>query len=385
VGGTQPTNQNNVVGALGSATLNVNFTDRTLGFNAAVSIPASGSAAGGSWQLAATGVPIALNSFYASTLDRLTITNGTGFNSRSTNDLSGAFQGSFAGTGLAIAVLGYGISDSTASSLANWHFVSGVAAFASVRQNPAAEYREGRISDANGALTEFVRSFATTNRPDEVTLDPQNRVTAFSAPSATLGAHSTYSLGTAQIVESGFDAETGMVWGRWGGGTATVTRGASTEQLFLNDRSLHYIFAGTQSGPVALPLTGTAVYDVIGSTHPTDFNGHVGTLNTATLNANFTNRTVDAAVNIAIAGQTWNGAAQGMPIYRDQYFSAYSGTPIAGVPNPAPLVVTCQPSCGQGAGGSFDGFFSGRSGGRAGLMYNLGGNQGAVAFGRRGG
>src|SRR5687768_12031405 len=34
VGGTQPTNQNNVVGALGTATLNVNFTNRSLGFNA---------------------------------------------------------------------------------------------------------------------------------------------------------------------------------------------------------------------------------------------------------------------------------------------------------------------------------------------------------------
>ena len=385
VGGTQPTNQNNVVGAIGSATLNVNFSERTLGFSATVSMPASAGAAGGSWQMNATGVPIALNSFYASTADRLTITNGTGHSSRSTNDLSGGFEGSFVGSGLSMAILGYGISDSTAANLADWHFISGVAAFAGPRQNAAAEYREGRISDANGALTEFVRSFATTNRLDEVATDAQNRVTAFSAPSAALGVHANYALGSAQIVESGFDPETGMVWGRWGGGTATVTRGGSTEQLFLTDRSLHYIFAGPQSGPVALPLTGTAVYDVIGSTSPTDFNGHVGTLNSATLNANFTNRTADATVNIAIAGQTWNGSATGMPIYRDQYFSAYSGTPIPGLPNPAPLVLSCTPNCGQGASGSFDGFFAGRNGARAGMMYNLGGNQGAIAFGRRGG
>ena len=385
VGGTQPTNQNNVVGALGSATLNVNFTNRTLGFNATVSMPASGSAAGGNWQLVATVVPITLNSFYASTLDRLTITNGTGHNSGSTNDLSGSIEGSFVGNGLSMAILGYGISDSTAASLANWHFVSGVAAFAGVQQDGAAEYREGRVSDSQGALTEFIRSFATTNRPAEVTADAQGGVTAFSAPSAALGVHATYALGSAQIVQSGVDPETGMVWGRWGGGTATVTRGTQSEQLFLNGRSLHYIFAGTQSGPVALPLTGTAVYDVIGSTSPTDFNGNVGTFNSATLNANFSNRTADATVNIAIAGHTWNGSANGMAIYRDQYFAAYSGTPIPGLPNPAPLVVSCTPSCGQGAGGSFDGFFTGRSGGRAGLMYNLGGNQGAVAFGRRGG
>jgi hypothetical protein len=90
-------------------------------------------------------------------------------------------------------------------------------------------------------------------------------------------------------------------------------------------------------------------------------------------------------VNIAIAGQTWNATAQGMPIYRDQYFAAYSGTPIAGLPNPSPLVITCTPTCGQGASGSFDGFFAGRTGGRAGMSYNIGNNQGAVAFGRRGG
>jgi hypothetical protein len=384
-GGTNPTNQNNVVGTVGSAALNVNFTDRTLGFSANVSMPASGGAAAGSWQMTATNVPIALNSFYASTVDRLRITNGTGSNSSSTNDLAGSIQGSFAGTGLSAAVLGYGISDSTAADLANWHFVSGVLLFVGVRQDPTAEYREGRVSDADGSLSQFVQSFATTNRPPEVTGDAQGRVTAFSAPSASLGAHASYALGTAQVVDSGVDAETGMVWGRWGGGTATITRGTQTQQLVLNGRSLHYIFAGTQSGPVTLPLTGTGVYDVIGSTAPTDFNGHVGTLNSATLNANFSNRTADATVNIAIAGQTWNASATGMGIYRDQYFSAYSGTPIPGVPNPAPLIISCTPSCGQGASGSFDGFFTGRTGQRAGMMYNMGGNQGALAFGRRGG
>lgn len=61
--------------------------------------------------------------------------------------------------------------------------------FAGVRQNSAAEYREGRVSDPRGALTEFIRTFATTNRPDEVTANAQGDVTAFSAPSATLGVH----------------------------------------------------------------------------------------------------------------------------------------------------------------------------------------------------
>jgi hypothetical protein len=73
-----------------------------------------------------------------------------------------------------------------------------------------------------------------------------------------------------------------------------------------------------------------------------------------------------------------------MPIYRDQYFSAYAGQPIGGLPNPAALVISCTPNCGAGATGSFDGFFAGRNGNRAGMLYNVGGNQGAVAFGQHG-
>jgi hypothetical protein len=382
VAGTTPTNQNNVAGTLGSMTLGVNFTNRTLDFNASLSVPAGGGGAGGAWNMSANNVGISLNSFQSSTDDHLVVTNGTQ-SSASNSHLTGSFQGSFVGTGIGAAIVGYGVTDTTSTNPVNWNIVAGVAALSGTPQNGAAEYREGRVSDPNGTLSDFIRSYATTNRPDEVTSDLQGRATAFSAPYSTLGSHATYALGTATVVESGVDPETGMIWGRWGGGVATISRGGQVVQLDLHNRSLHYIFAGTQAGPVGLPITGTGVYDVIGSTLPTDINGHVGALNQATLNANFTNRTVDASVNIGINGQTWNGQANGMPIYRDQYFGAFTGSPIPGNNNPSPLVMSCTPNCGAGAQGSFDGFFTGRSGQRAGLMYNLGGNQGAVAFGRR--
>jgi hypothetical protein len=383
---TSPTNQLNTAGTLGSAQINANFTARTLGLQAALALPAAGSNPGGSWQLVATGVPFSLNAFFGSTADRLVITNGTGQSSTGNNpNLTGSFEGSFVGTGIAGVILGYGISDRTATSSSAWNFITGVAAFTGPHQDGAASFREGRISDPAGLLPDFIRSYATTDRPDEVTFDAQNRVTAFSAPYGRFGSHSSYTIGTAQVVESGFDAETGLVWGRWSGGVANVARAGQTDQLFLGNASLHYIFAGQQAGPVALPLTGTGIYDVMGSTSPTNGAGQVGTLSSATLNANFTNRTVDTAVVIAIANQTWNGSASNVPIYRDAYFSAYSGTPIPGVPNPSPLQITCSPNCGTGATGSIDGFFAGPSGNRAGMMYNLGGNQGAVAFRRRGG
>ena len=111
----------------------------------------------------------------------------------------------------------------------------------------------------------------------------------------------------------------------------------------------------------------------------------MGTLNSAGLNVNFTQRRLDANVNFAINGQSWTGSATNVPIYRDQYFSAFAGTPTPGLPNPGALTIGCTPNCGANASGSLDGFFTGRSGQRAGMMYNFGGNQGAVAFGRRGG
>src|SRR5262249_35189775 len=151
------------------------------------------------------------------------------------------------------------------------------AAFTGPDQDPSLPYREGRVSNLSGSPSPFIQSYATTDRPDEVALDAQNRVTSFTAPFGTSATHATYAIGTAQVVQSGFDPETGLVWGRWGGGTAQVTVNGQAQQLPLGGSSLHYIFAGTQQGPVSLPLTGTGVYDVIGSTSPTDSAGHVGT------------------------------------------------------------------------------------------------------------
>jgi hypothetical protein len=136
--------------------------------------------------------------------------------------------------------------------------------------------------------------------------------------------------------------------------------------------------------PVTLPLTGTANYDVIGSTTPTDASGNTGRLGSATLDANFTNRTVTTTVNVGINNQTWIGTANNIPIYRDQYFFASTGSGSGGLPNPAPLVLQCAPNCGANAAGSLSGFFTGTSGQGAGLVYNFAGINGGIAFRRRG-
>jgi hypothetical protein len=107
-------------------------------------------------------------------------------------------------------------------------------------------------------------------------------------------------------------------------------------------------------------------------------------MNTATLNANFSTRTVDAALNVTIANQTWNATANGMAIYRDMTFSANTGgSPGGGLPAPTQLNIGCTPNC-SAAFGSLDGFFTGRTGQGAGVQYNINNITGAIAFRRRG-
>ncbi|MGE0357223.1 MAG: FecR domain-containing protein [Burkholderiales bacterium] len=385
---TSPTNQLNTAGSLASATLNVNFSNRTLNAALAVTLPGTGGNGGGSWSMNAQGVPFALNAFFASTSDRLVVNNtATGISSESNASLSGSLEGSFVGSALQGAIVGYGISDQSATDPSNHNVVTGVAAFTGPTQTGTVPFRDGLVSDPTGSLASGVtqvRTYATVNRPDEVTGDSSGGVTEFAAPYSAFGDHATYRVGSASVMQAGTDAETGLAWGRWSGGTATVTRGSQSANLDLSSSSLHYVFSGEQNAPVTLPLTGTATYDVIGSTSPTDASGHVGTMNSATLAANFTNRTADASVNITVAGQTLNGVANAMPIYRDQYFSAYTPSSMPGASPSSQLILTCQPSCGP-AGGSLDGFFAGRTGQGAGVNYNFNGNAGAVAFRRRGG
>jgi hypothetical protein len=379
--GTSPTNQLNTLGTLTSAQLDVNFSTRRLDANFAVTMPAARGNAGGSWQLTATDVPFSFGTFFASTSDRLRITNNTGQSSQLLPSLlSGSFEGSFVGSGLQGAVVGYTFTDQTLSNPALHNTVNGVVGFQGPIQNTGSQYRDGLVSDPTGALaTSLVRNYSTANRPDEVTVDAQGRVSAFAAPFRN-GGHQNYALGSASVAQSGLDPETGLVWGRWAGGVATV----AGQSLNLERSSLHYVFSGQQNGPVSLPLTGTANYSLIGSTSPTDSVGNTGTLNSASLAANFTQRTVDLGVNLSITGRTINASALNVPIFREQYFTAFAGNVPAGLPVPQLLNISCQPSC-AGAAGSVDGFFAGRGGQGAGMMYNLNGVSGAAVFRRAGG
>ncbi len=387
VGGTAPTNQSGAAGAITSTLLSVNFTQRLLNATIALSMPTSAGA--NNYTLQATNVPFSLNSFFTFTGFGLTVTNNTtNQNSNNNFNIFGQIEGSFVGSRLNGVILGYGFVDSSAAT--NVQSVSGVLAFRGPAQNTAAPFRYGLISDSTSSLSQssYSQTYATINRAEEVNIDANGRAISFVAPYArgdgTINGRTNYAIGTSQAFDTGVDATTGLSWGRWSGASATIG-GVETG---LAGRSQHYIFSAAQSVPTTLPLTGSASYDVVGSTHPTDFQGNVGNLNSATLNANFSTRTVDTSVNFTIAGQTWNASANGVPIYRDMTFAVNTGGAIVpGLPTPVALNITCAPSCTQTRfTGSIDGFFTGATGRGAGLMYNLNSSiSGAVALRRRGG
>jgi FecR protein len=371
---TAPTNQLGTLGTVTNARLDVDFTRRLLNGSWVVVIPSAANNAGGRWTLAAVNVPITLNTFAATTNDRLTITNAAGTTSTANNRIAGSIAGSFIGIGLGGVLVGYGFSDGT--NPAAFNRVAGVALF----QGPAADPNVAYVVGLASSPVPGGATVGVVTRSDDVVVQ-DNQVSRFVATLDAAAGATPIARGTANLLDAGFDPQTGLSWGRWAGGSVTV----GGQNVALGNQSVHTIFGSSQRGVTTLPLTGSAEYVAVGNTSPTDSTGNVGRLNSATLNANFTNRTVSAGVNFTIASQTWNASANNMPIYRDQYFSAFAGLPaIAGVPLPSALNITCTPNCGQNAIGTLDGFFTGRNAQGAGVMYNINNITGTVAFRRPG-
>lgn len=176
-----------------------------------------------------------------------------------------------------------------------------------------------------------------------------------------------YSIGTATDTNRGMDPNTGIQWGRWTGGVAQVTfleNGESfDEQIDLSDASLHYVFGPVLSQAPAFELSGTASYDLVGNTDPTDNLGNVGVLGSADLFVNFTNQSVDHSLELNINQQVWSAFGTGSLSNDSALFSGtYSSVQVDGV----------TPT---GSGGDFAGFLSTPGQGGvpqgAGLTYNL--------------
>jgi len=179
--------------------------------------------------------------------------------------------------------------------------------------------------------------------------------------------------GTATAVNVGSDPSTGLVWGRYAGGTIGVTdriTGAALGTIDAAAQNMHFIMSSVHSGPVVLPVSGTFNYTPVGGTNPTNNLGAVGTLNAASLTANFTARTVDAAVNVTIGGATLNAAAAGMPIQHGAFFDAHKKLGVPNAPGGLQITHSTDPNSANLAG-SLAGSFGGQTGNAAAVIYSI--------------
>lgn len=129
-----------------------------------------------------------------------------------------------------------------------------------------------------------------------------------------------------------------------GGSITNCTPSCLTDNIV----DAHWVVAKIGAFELVQTLTGTTSYNLAGATHPTDAAGNVGTLTSATLNANFTTQTMGFSLGLNIAGNAFSAGAAGVPILNSG-FSAQS------------LTATCTGPCalgtytGQVGGGFFGG------------------------------
>ncbi len=254
-------------------------------------------------------------------------------------------------------------------------------------QTPEPGRQTTSISYGSGPFATLPVPFtgADDNDPAQLILDGNGDVVRFEVDFAgrTGADTAVFDIGTAANVDTGSDAMTVMRWGRWTGGSASITTvsdGLNTP-IDLGSQSIHWI-TGTEGGIPSMPITGVANYSLIGNTSPTDNLGNVGVLGGATFQADFVNMLVTSTLVIDIAGSTWNASGQGnigagLPAHL--FAGIYNNVSVDGI---------------GGGSGSFSGFFSepGPTAdpawpGGAGLTYSLQDAQGssvvsgAAAFG----
>ena len=114
------------------------------------------------------------------------------------------------------------------------------------------------------------------------------------------------------------NADGSIVIGRWQGGQVTVTNSADATVAPImyqlgNNSASYTIYRALPTG-ILYSFTGSTSYKVDAATRPTDSFGNVGQLISAYINANFSTRTADMGLQVAINNQNLTLSSAGIPI-----------------------------------------------------------------------
>ncbi|HEY0846561.1 MAG TPA: FecR family protein [Noviherbaspirillum sp.] len=407
IGGTNPTDQNGNVGTLNSAGLAVDFTNQLASANVNFSI------GGNNWTMASNNMELFdtyFNSYTgcsdADCSGSLSITrNGTLVSSTATPTGTFAFgsmNGSLTGASLNGAALQYAVqeggvvTDSNGGTTFTNNVIGGVAAFSGPAQDLNTPFRAVAAVDGWNAGGDLESELIEWDAPGVFrgSVDggeaPASRVVlgtggltefmgeayGFTTTANTVADYdvaATIRIGTAANRDVGSATIGGATinWGRWEGGSIDIYSRDGSVKLGTIDnsgRSIHWLASPVLTNPTsftALPLTGTATYTVAGNTSPTDFLGNVGTLTSATLNADFSATKVNAGINVSFNSpantSSWTMTANNVPIKGSDGFQ--SGTLLNGLGGITHTASCTGSPCGAQTIGHIDGvFFSGGQG-----------------------
>jgi hypothetical protein len=408
-GGTTPTSSLGGAPTLNSATLSVNFTQQLVNFALNLTV------AGVPWVASSSNAPLefhywngAKSGFRADNTPPgatknggeliLTVNGGAAIASNGS-----IVKGQLTGSGLNGALLSYFLNSGADQ-------VTGVAAFTgtpiaapsyrlvalsaadpspSANQFPGGVYPTGGLNP-NGPVP-VPAVFGGYNNDASVVMDGAGNLTQFrSDGNNNNNVVFTVSKGASVATGLGTDPVSGISWGRWDTYSFTTTEVVSGAVVTANNTgSAHWIASPTLTGPVTLPLTGTYNYVLAGGTAPTDSLGGAGTLNSASLSANFTAQTVTVGINVTtpLAGNLIATAAN-LPIEQKSFFNASTTGVVGGGGIPGNMTVTCGAGCTGTPQGHLGGAFAGPGGIGAAMLYGFSSSastnivSGAAAFHR---
>lgn len=411
VGGTHPTDQNGNVGTLNSASLAVNFTKQTV--NAGVNF----TVAGNNWVMQSGTTPLDGVEFSTQTCANTQCTSGATLTKNgaptssvpgptSTGYTIGNLSGVLTGSGLNGAALEYTVQDvavnvSGTGTTTVSNAIQGVAAFSGPTQDVTTSFRAVGIADGWNNLGNSASSSSNTTfnyapfyhgsisggqQPVASVVDSSAGLTSFIGQAAgytpanssvyvpSPGSYmplDTVNIGTAVNTDLGSATVGGATisWGRWAGGTVNIySLDGSTllGSIDNSNRSIHWVTTSALNNTTLnMPISGTATYTVAGNTSPTDYKGNVGTLNSATLSADFTNAKVSTSINVSFNAatntSTWNLTANNVPLGGSDGFK--SDTALNGVKGIVNTVTCTGASCAATTRGYVQGhFFAGAQG-----------------------
>jgi hypothetical protein len=299
-GGTSPTDNLGNVGTLAAGVLTADFTHQQVRTQLSVDVN------GYNWFATGSGPLTPSSRAFSGTFGTVLVDGRIAG--------SGEFSGFLsAGALTPDQINGVGLSYRLSSSAHGLGDISGVAAFVPGGVYPLVPPVVQRdIAYAAGHLfTRDIVGATTETSTTQLALDPAGNIRRFHAP-VPGSMNGTLALGMAANVDAGFHAATGLRWGRWTGDAIdlTVPPGSSVSSDFSN-RSLHWIVGNEFASPPVLPQTGTASYALVGHTNPTDTLGRVGSLGSASFEANFTTRSVTSEMTLTVGGLDWYARGEG--------------------------------------------------------------------------